>query len=83
MRIATYNVNGINGRLGNLLGWLDETAPDIVYLQELKAPDEKFPAPALRATAPSGTDKRAGTVWRSSPGVPTRSRPQAKRDSGP
>jgi hypothetical protein len=36
MRIATYNVNGINGRLGNLLGWLNETAPDIVCLQELK-----------------------------------------------
>jgi exodeoxyribonuclease-3 len=48
MRIATYNVNGINGRLVNLLGWLDETAPEIVCLQELKAPDEKFPAAALR-----------------------------------
>jgi len=30
MRIATYNVNGINGRLANLLGWLEEAAPDIV-----------------------------------------------------
>jgi exonuclease III len=39
MRIATYNVNGINGRLANLLGWLRETAPDIVCLQELKAPE--------------------------------------------
>ena len=29
MRIATYNVNGINGRLANLLGWLQEAAPDI------------------------------------------------------
>src|SRR6201987_461704 len=48
MRIATYNVNGINGRLANLLGWLQEAAPDIVCLQELKAPDEKFPAAALR-----------------------------------
>jgi hypothetical protein len=38
MRIATYNVNGINGRLDNLLGWLAEAAPDIVCLQELKAP---------------------------------------------
>src|SRR3954453_22962373 len=56
MRIATYNVNGSNGRLGNLLGWLDETAPDIVCLQELKAPDEKFPAPALRAAG-------YGAVW--------------------
>jgi exodeoxyribonuclease-3 len=56
MRIATYNVNGINGRLGNLLGWLDETALDIVCLQELKAPDEKFPAAALRAAG-------YGAVW--------------------
>ena len=46
MRIATYNVNGINGRLANLLGWLEEAAPDIICLQELKAPDEKFPAAA-------------------------------------
>ena len=49
MRIATYNVNGINGRLAVLLRWLEETAPDVVCLQELKAPDEKFPADAIRA----------------------------------
>ncbi|MGX9394147.1 exodeoxyribonuclease III (plasmid) [Nitrobacteraceae bacterium UC4446_H13] len=43
MKIATFNVNGINGRLSVLLRWLEEIAPDIVCLQELKAPDEKFP----------------------------------------
>lgn len=43
MKIATYNVNGINGRLPVLLRWLDQTSPDIVCLQELKAPQEKFP----------------------------------------
>ena len=43
MRIATYNVNGVNGRLPVLLRWLKETTPDIVCLQELKAPQEKFP----------------------------------------
>ena len=47
MRIATYNVNGVNGRLPVLLRWLDETKPDIVCLQELKAPQEKFPAQAI------------------------------------
>ena len=47
MRIATFNVNGINGRLDSLLRWLNESAPDIVCLQELKAPDEKFPEAAL------------------------------------
>ena len=47
MRIATYNVNGINGRLPVLLRWLKETAPDVVCLQELKAPQEKFPEQAI------------------------------------
>jgi exodeoxyribonuclease III len=56
MRIAAYNVNGINGRLANLLGWLEEATPDIVCLQELKAPDEKFPAAAIRAAG-------YGAIW--------------------
>ncbi len=47
MKIATYNVNGINGRLPVLLRWLREARPDIVCLQELKAPQEKFPAEAI------------------------------------
>jgi exodeoxyribonuclease III len=49
VRIATYNVNGVNGRLANLLQWLAENTPDVVCLQELKAPDEKFPAAAIGA----------------------------------
>ncbi len=48
VRIATYNVNGVNGRLPVLLRWLGEARPDIVCLQELKAPDAKFPATAIR-----------------------------------
>lgn len=48
MRIATYNVNGINGRLPVLLRWLQQASPDVVCLQELKAPDEKFPEEALQ-----------------------------------
>jgi exodeoxyribonuclease-3 len=47
MKIATYNVNGVNGRLPVLLRWLEEEKPDIVCLQELKAPQEKFPATAI------------------------------------
>ncbi|WP_373653269.1 exodeoxyribonuclease III [Schlesneria sp. DSM 10557] len=47
MKIATYNVNGVNGRLPVLLRWLEESQPDCVCLQELKAPQEKFPAAAL------------------------------------
>jgi len=49
MKIGTYNVNGINGRLEVLLRWLGEARPDIVTLQELKAPQERFPADAIAA----------------------------------
>ncbi|MBX3499195.1 MAG: exodeoxyribonuclease III [Alphaproteobacteria bacterium] len=56
MKIATYNVNGINGRLPVLLRWLDENRPDVVCLQELKAPDERFPASAL-------ADAGYGAIW--------------------
>jgi exodeoxyribonuclease-3 len=48
MRIATFNVNGIGSRLPALLQWLDETRPDVACLQELKAPQEKFPEAAIR-----------------------------------
>jgi len=48
VKIATYNVNGVNGRLPVLLRWLELAAPDIVCLQELKAPQEKFPENAIR-----------------------------------
>ena len=47
MKIATYNVNGVNGRLPVLLRWLEETKPDIACLQELKAPQENFPEQAI------------------------------------
>ena len=48
MKIATYNVNGIGARLPVLLQWLERSRPDVACLQELKAPDERFPAAALR-----------------------------------
>ena len=48
MKIATYNINGVNGHLPVLVRWLSETAPDIVCLQELKAPQEKFPEQAIK-----------------------------------
>ncbi|MDB5208914.1 MAG: exodeoxyribonuclease [Flavisolibacter sp.] len=56
MKIATYNVNGVNGRLPVLLRWLAETAPDVVCLQELKAPQEKFPEEAIK-------DAGYGAIW--------------------
>jgi exodeoxyribonuclease III len=56
MRIVTYNVNSINARLPNLLRWLGEYSPDVVCLQELKAPQDKFPETAIR-------DAGYGVIW--------------------
>ena len=49
MKIATYNINGVNGHLAVLLKWLAESKPDVVCLQELKAPNEKFPIDEIRS----------------------------------
>lgn len=57
MKIATFNINDIRKRLGNLTAWLDAAAPDIVCLQELKATDAQFPAAEIAA---AGYDM----VWR-------------------
>jgi exodeoxyribonuclease-3 len=56
MKIATYNVNSINARLPVLLRWLAESRPDVVCLQELKAPQDKFPEQAIR-------DAGYGAIW--------------------
>jgi exodeoxyribonuclease-3 len=56
MKIVTYNINGIGARLPNLLRWLGETTPDVVCLQELKAPQEKFPDGPIR-------DAGYGVIW--------------------
>lgn len=56
MKIATFNVNGIRARLSLLLRWLEEQSPDIVCLQELKAPQEQFPVASLREAG-------YGAVW--------------------
>jgi exodeoxyribonuclease-3 len=49
VKIATFNVNSVNARLPNLLRWLAERQPDIVCLQELKAPQERYPQAEIRA----------------------------------
>jgi len=42
--VATWNVNSVRPRLGQLLDWLKADAPDIVLLQEIKCVNEVFPA---------------------------------------
>jgi exodeoxyribonuclease-3 len=56
VKLATYNVNGVNGRLPVLLRWLAESQPDVACLQELKAPQERFPEKAIR-------DAGYGVIW--------------------
>ncbi len=56
MKIATFNINNVNRRLGNLLAWLEQAAPDVVCLQELKATDREFPRAAIEAAG-------YGAVW--------------------
>ena len=65
MKIATYNVNGVNGRLPVLLRWLEETKPDIACLQELKAPQENFPEQAILNAGYEAIwhGQKAGTGW--------------------
>jgi len=56
MKIATYNVNGISARQSALIRWLAESKPDVACLQELKAPQEKFPEAPIR-------DAGYGVIW--------------------
>ncbi len=43
MKIATFNVNSIKARLGNVLEWLKAADPDIALLQEIKCTELEFP----------------------------------------
>ena len=56
LKIATFNINGVRSRIGALVEWLEREAPDIVCLQELKAPDDAFPIEEIRATG-------YGAIW--------------------
>lgn len=44
MKIASFNINGIKARIGQLIAWLPEAQPDVVVLQEIKTVDEGFPS---------------------------------------
>ena len=48
MLVVTYNVNSINSRLDALVQYLGERQPDVVCLQELKAPQDKVPLQAIQ-----------------------------------
>ncbi|WP_158883830.1 exodeoxyribonuclease III [Rhodanobacter sp. L36] len=56
IKLATFNINGVRSRMPALLKWLAHEQPDIVCLQELKAPDDAFPFAELRAAG-------YGSIW--------------------
>src|SRR4051812_4464212 len=43
MKIATWNVNGIRARAGQVQEWMNRELPDVVCLQELKAERAQVP----------------------------------------
>jgi exodeoxyribonuclease-3 len=49
VKIATWNVNSLRVRLAQLGEWLQANPVDVIGLQELKLPDEDFPAAELAA----------------------------------
>jgi exodeoxyribonuclease-3 len=49
VRFATWNVNSVKARLPRLLEWLEQTAPDVLCLQETKVADDGFPAAEVAA----------------------------------
>lgn len=57
MKIATFNINSIRGRLPRLLEWMAEAHPDVVCLQELRIFDDEFPVAAIRSAG-------YGAIWR-------------------
>ncbi len=56
MKIATFNINSIRGRLPRLLEWLRASQPDVVCLQELRIYPDEFPLDAIR-------DAGYGALW--------------------
>ncbi|KKC26746.1 exodeoxyribonuclease III [Sphingomonas sp. SRS2] len=56
MKISTFNINGIKARLPRLIEWLEQKAPDVACLQEIKTSDETFPIADIEAAG-------YGAIW--------------------
>src|ERR1700733_23495 len=56
LKVASFNINGIRSRLSALLEWLERESPDVVCLQELKAPDAAFPVNEIQKAG-------YGAIW--------------------
>jgi exodeoxyribonuclease-3 len=78
MRVATFNVNGVKGRMPRLLEWLSETQPDVACLQEIKTGDATFPhEPIIQAGYQAiwhGQPRHHGVAILSRGGLPVQTR---------
>ena len=43
MKIISWNVNSVRARINNILDYISDAKPDILFLQEIKTQDENFP----------------------------------------
>ncbi|MFN0277837.1 MAG: exodeoxyribonuclease III [Pyrinomonadaceae bacterium] len=48
MKIATWNINSVNSRIEQVVGWCKKNQPDVLCLQETKCVDDKFPQRRFR-----------------------------------
>tara|TARA_B100001564_G_C20464053_1_gene589433 strand:- start:12 stop:788 length:777 start_codon:yes stop_codon:yes gene_type:complete len=43
MKLISWNVNSVRARLDNIINYIKESSPDILFLQEIKTQEENFP----------------------------------------
>ena len=43
MKLTSWNVNSVRARITNIIEYIKESSPDILFLQEIKTQDESFP----------------------------------------
>ena len=82
MRLATWNVNSVQARLPRLLSWLEDTGPDVVCLQETKAPDAGFPVAEVGELGYEAALVRRRPMERGGHPVPGRARRTSPRFPG-
>jgi len=48
MKIISWNVNSVRARIENILNYIKDSNPDILFLQEIKTQNENFPSETFR-----------------------------------
>ena len=48
MKIISWNVNSVRARIENILDYINDSNPDILFLQEIKTQNENFPSQTFK-----------------------------------